>query len=330
MKKITCVGFHETGAGVIDNLFRECDNVAQGAYEAEVRFLHDPDGISDLEYHLVENPHRLSSGLAIKRFIRYAEGQRRQVGKVYGRDWVKDARVFAESLALSKYNGYTQADLTLLSDFQQMELFAKKAFNRLKPGRFRHPVWYNYLPWIETYYSRMSEEDFLAKVNAFVELFCRRVNPEGKEFLMLDQFVGANNPTRYLRYVSDMKVFVVDRDPRDLFIHLVERKDKVLPKDPEQFCTVYRGIRKTTGEDPENVMRIRFEDMIYDYDRSVESAFHFVGIDASHHVFPGRYFNRTESKKGTLLWKTHPQYESAVTTIERLLPDFLYPFPETD
>ena len=330
MKKITCVGYHETGAGVIDNLFRECDNVAQGAYEAEVRFLHDPDGISDLEYHLVENPHRLSSGLAIKRFIRYAEGQRRQVEKVYGGDWVKDVREFAESLALCKYNGYTLGDLTLLSDFQRMELLAKKAFNRLKPSKYRYPVWHNYLPSIETYYSRMTEEDFLLKVNAFVEAFCRKVNPEGKEYLMLDQFVGANNPARYLRYVSDMKVFIVDRDPRDLFIHLVERKDKVLPKDPEQFCIVYRGIRQTMGEDPDNVMRVRFEDMIYDYGRSVESAFRFVGIDPSHHVAPGRFFNLEASKKGTRLWQTHPQYMSAVEKIERLLPEFLYPFPETE
>ena len=53
MKKIACVGYHATGAGVIDDLFREFDNVAQGQYEVESRLLQDPDGISDLEYNLV-------------------------------------------------------------------------------------------------------------------------------------------------------------------------------------------------------------------------------------------------------------------------------------
>ena len=48
MKKIACVGYHATGAGVIDDLFREFDNVAQGQYEVESRLLQDPDGISDL------------------------------------------------------------------------------------------------------------------------------------------------------------------------------------------------------------------------------------------------------------------------------------------
>ena len=39
MKKIACVGYHGTGAGVVDDLFREFDNVYHGTYEAEVRLL---------------------------------------------------------------------------------------------------------------------------------------------------------------------------------------------------------------------------------------------------------------------------------------------------
>ena len=46
MKKIACVGYHATGAGVIDDLFREFDNVAQGQYEVESRLLQDPDAVS--------------------------------------------------------------------------------------------------------------------------------------------------------------------------------------------------------------------------------------------------------------------------------------------
>ena len=88
MKKIACVGYHGTGAGVIDDLFREFDNIYHGSYEAEVRLLHDPDGISDLEYHLVENPHRLSSGIVIKRFISYAKSQERQATKIFGNLWM--------------------------------------------------------------------------------------------------------------------------------------------------------------------------------------------------------------------------------------------------
>ena len=53
MKKITCVGYHFTGSGVIDDLLRECDNVSQSESEKECRMLQDPDGISDLVFPLV-------------------------------------------------------------------------------------------------------------------------------------------------------------------------------------------------------------------------------------------------------------------------------------
>ena len=38
---------------VYDNVCCKNDN--------EIRFLHDPDGISDLEYNLIENPNRHNS-----------------------------------------------------------------------------------------------------------------------------------------------------------------------------------------------------------------------------------------------------------------------------
>lgn len=327
MKKIACVGYHETGAGVIDNIFRECDNVCQGKYEAEVRFLHDPDGISDLEYHLVNNPHRLSSTLAIKRFIRYAKTQNRQVKKIFGDSWMELATAYAENLALCKYRGYTLGDICMLNSVQRIELYTKKAFNRLKPPKYRFPVWHNYLPWLDTYYSRLSEDVFLSITKQFVEELCIRLNTGNKEFVMLDQFIEASNPSRYLRYVDNLKVIIVDRDPRDLFIHHLIRGDKVLPYEPEKFCVVYKGIRQLSVEDPKDqVLRLKFEDLIYKYKDSLNSVFNFVGMLPQHHISPKSHFDPESSAKGTKLWKVYPQYENAIKIIENRLPEYLYQY----
>lgn len=325
MKKIACVGYHETGAGVVDNIFRECDNVCQGAYEAELRFLHDPDGVSDLEYHLVENPHRLSSALAIKRFVEYAKSQNRQVRKTLGEDWVTLATEYAESLALCKYKGYTLGDINMLNPIQKTELYLKKAVNRLKPKRLRYPVWHNYLPWLDTYYSRLDEHVFVKKTKEFVNKVCDIINVENKEYIMLDQFVEASNPSRYLRYVDDIKVVIIDRDPRDLYIHHLTRGDKVLPTEPEKFCIVYNGIRQLKGKDPEDsVLRMNFEDFIYKYDASIQMLFTFVGMSRDHHVSPSSHFDCQKSSRGTKLWEKFPQYENAVKIIEERLPEYLY------
>ena len=79
MKKIACCGYHATGSGVIDDLLREMDNVACSEYCAELRILHDPDCISDLEYHIVTDPHRLGTGLALKRFFLYCKNHSQMV-----------------------------------------------------------------------------------------------------------------------------------------------------------------------------------------------------------------------------------------------------------
>ena len=75
MKKISCVGYHATGSGAVDDFLREFDNIQTAEYGIECRFLQDPDGISDLEHQLIENYHRLNSGFALKRFLMFAKSE---------------------------------------------------------------------------------------------------------------------------------------------------------------------------------------------------------------------------------------------------------------
>lgn len=324
MKKIACVGYHYTGAGVIDDLFRECDNVFQGEYEAEMRFLHDPDGVSDLEYHLVNNPHRLSSGLAIKRFMSYAKKNARQINRVVGKDWEALATSYAENLAQIKYHGYTPGDLLFLTTIEKLEFFIGRVLNKFLPMFLRKPKDSNMLPTVVTYYSRLEEHEFLEHTILFVENVCEKANKEGKEYIMLDQFIGSNNPERYLRYVNDIKVIIVDRDPRDVYVSRIMVNDKVLPKDPHDFCTYYKGIRKRTGGTPNNCLEINFEDLIYHYEYSVKRVLDFVGIGESHHIHSGEHFNPEVSCLGTQLWEKYPQYSGAVSVIEKELKEYLY------
>ena len=329
MKKIACVGYHGTGSGVIDDLFREFDNVYHGTYEAEVRLLHDPDGISDLEYHLVDNPHRLSSGIAIKRFIAYCKSQERQAQKVFGNKWMKLSTKYAEDLALIKYYGYTQGDVELASDWIKFKLLVKKVINRLKPRRYRYASWHNYLPDMQTYYSLLTEDVFLDKTKRFVEELCKIANKDKMEYVMLDQFISSSNPERCLRYIDDIKTIVVDRDPRDLFINQILCGSPVLPKEAYQFCIMYRNLRKLYGAQcKDQFMIVHFEDMIYKYDEYVNKVLAFVGIDSSHHINPKKYFNPNDSGARTKLWIQYPEFNDSIAIIEKELAEFLYSFPE--
>ena len=67
MKKVTCISYHNSGSGAVDDYLREYSGIEFAPSDVECRFLQDPDGISDLEYNLVDNWHRLNSGFALKR-----------------------------------------------------------------------------------------------------------------------------------------------------------------------------------------------------------------------------------------------------------------------
>ena len=67
MKVITCASYHGTGSSALTDLITEYDGVKSlGDYEFP--FAYSTDGLSDLEYHLVEFQDRHSSGHALKRF----------------------------------------------------------------------------------------------------------------------------------------------------------------------------------------------------------------------------------------------------------------------
>lgn len=67
MKIITCASYGASGSSALTDLVAEYSNVHRMS-DAEFRFLHDPDGISDLEFQLVECHNRHNAGRALKRF----------------------------------------------------------------------------------------------------------------------------------------------------------------------------------------------------------------------------------------------------------------------
>lgn len=328
MKKITCVGYHATGSGVIDDLFREFDNVAQGHYEAECRVLHDADGISDLEYHLVENPHRLKTEVAIERFLRYARESRRQYEKTFGKDWMPLCEEYIDSITKFRYKGWHSKCLKERSVRDRYTYILKKAQNKLRFKKFRHPVWFDYFPKEMCYHASLGEEEFLEKTQLFTEKLCNLIPQDEKtEFVLVDQMIPGDHPERYFRYVKDLKAIVVDRDPRDLYIHHIIHKDHILPVEPRQFCVHYKDIRKKRGNiDPANVLYVTFEDMIYNYDSMIKKVMDFVGITSGHHITPKSHFIPSTSISGTRLWEKYPEYMAAVKVIESELPKYLHKY----
>ena len=328
MKKITCVGYHDTGSSVIDDLFREFEGFVQGGKNKECRLLQDPDGISDLEYNLIENPHRLNSGFALKRFRKMCEESHRTYENIFGKQWMVLVDSYIEGLISLQYKGYWHGDLWLMSDLEKLFYKIRRGINRLLPKKVEKPSWYNYYPsWI-TYHCHITEQEFLYQTQSFINQLCASLKSPSAEFIVLDQLVNPVNIPRYLRYIDELKVIVVDRDPRDVYIEQIRLKEHVLPKDPYLFSEVYRDSREEvqSNGDLTGVMKINFEDMIYEYESSVNKICEFVGVDLALHKDRMKHFNPAISIKNTKLWERYPEYIKEILLIEQELKDYLYTY----
>lgn len=67
MKFITCASYYGVGSSAITDYVSEFSTIFSFTNE-EFRFIQDPDGISDLEFNLVECFNRHNSGHSLKRY----------------------------------------------------------------------------------------------------------------------------------------------------------------------------------------------------------------------------------------------------------------------
>jgi len=179
----------------------------------------------------------------------------------------------------------------------------------------------------KSYHIAISEDEFLEKTRNYIDRLCEELCQNGEEYVVLDQLVPPNHPARYARYVNDLKIIIVERDPRDLFLCLRALGDRVMPKDTEEFCEAYRDYRKVLSTlPPEQCMTVHFEDMIYHYDEYVKKVTDFIGLNETHHLYKKQHFDPGISIKNTKLWLKQTQYSHEIQLIEKLLPEYLYSF----
>ena len=194
-------------------------------------------------------------------------------------------------------------------------------------------VFTNPLPNEITYCSHPTEDQFLTYTKEYIDELLTIANKEHKPYLMVDQIVPPSNIQRFVRYFKDIKVIVVDRDPRDLYI-LAKYvwKDPVVPcESVDLFCKWFAYIRehrKTETYDPKYAILVQFEDLIYKYDETTTRIMDWLGLTKEQHVSPKSGFDPAKSIKNTKLWISHPEYQKEAEEIARKLPEYLYKYAE--
>lgn len=333
MKIISCAGYYDSGSSAVTNLCREYENVCSIGGETEIRFIQDPGGIADLEYNLVENNHRHNTSDAIKRFIRYMDYQNgtwyaKRYKEYFGEDLQVLTDKYIKDIVDLKAKSWWHGERI---EWGKVKYFLDILYGRLLRTIFRGKVRGSQTFFARNefgYYTSITKEDFYRATRNYIDQLFSIYNKEKKEYIVVDQLVPPTNCNRYVNYFNNIHIIIVDRDPRDIFIQSrVEHRYVIPVRDVYEYCQWYKITRCNRHEnEPNIVLRLRFEDFIYDYENTVNKVESFTGLKASDHKYKEEYFSIIKSRENTGLFRKHTQFSKEIRVIEEQLGEFLYNF----
>jgi hypothetical protein len=309
---VSISGYGWTGSSACIDILHEFKGF--GALKGEFRIAKDPYGLIDLENSLVHNWDFVRHDVAIKDFLNYCkvlsreEGLFSQVGKNFSSklhvDFMSESEAYIDRLTDTTYYGDTSIHRYYISRYKNlfMKIRSKLGKNNVK----------------NMHLSRPSEVDFIRETKVYIDnLLSGYMSLNKINTLILDQAVPPTNIVNISRYFENVKMIVVDRDPRDIYSNLVKNNvligaDLSRNDSANKYIKWHKTLRNNFQGETANgglsstVLRINFEDLVYNYEQSINKILLFLGDDVIHenkfHYFdPGGL--RARGNVG--LWKTY-------------------------
>ncbi|GJM57525.1 hypothetical protein AAK706_05655 [Erysipelotrichaceae bacterium 66-17] len=337
---IIAMGYSGTGSSAIIHLLSEYRNCTDGDLgKFEHLPFYTPHGLFDLEDTLLYNNSLYRSDAAIndfynamKRLNDYDFGWFGGYEKRYGGKFMKIVDEFLSEIVQFKTTGYWSYDFELKKNIFSFGKDTLKKIIKKESKNFGK----KFFPYGDNklYYSFVEPEEFYSAAKKFVLNYFKMINPNEKH-LLVDQIILPQHLDRIKNYFNDDVRFIVfDRDIRDIYIlnkYIYPRMynmDPVFPSEPNQFIKFYSKYRKTEKKvDCDNILRLNFEDLVYNYKDTVKEIENFLDFSEVDHINKYQYFIPEISKKNTQNFRIKEDWVRETEVIAEGLKDLVYPFP---
>lgn len=337
---ITCTGYGWTGSSAATSLVEEFKDVKSLGMEFECSFLHESDGLRDLE-NAIKEGHRLKSDLAIKRFLRlaYILNKKRVFKKYFNKNFLKHTENFVDSISTAQWdsNWHRGSDTV---KFSKEDLLYYNLAKQVFLNEYSYSKYSLFEPdsWHPSYHIRSKsayaffDDSFYIKVQEYIRNLLGEISSHiDSDKILIDQFFPAYDISAYLNYAPETKIIIVDRDPRDMYVlNKSSWGEPYIPTDNvNTFISWYKGIRFSQKKEIENknVLFFHFEDLIFNYEISLSRLKQFLEFSDEEHIKKKVYFDPDKSIKNTYKFHNYPQWKDDILKIERELKDYCYNFP---
>lgn len=334
MSKVTYVivgGYFYSGSSAVVDLLKEYISCFECG--AEIRFINDPYGLIQLENSLTDNWDWIRAGMALDDYcelcLKLSRKKDRMPFRAFGMGYTDNLNPYFVEITMDFINKLT--DFEYDNDFYAyqaktnyvqyilnrwrlgIEIYSKQLFKVHKKRMVRH--------------AHPSKEEYYGAVKEYIDkLFKYQIDKQGKEYIIMDQAIHPRDSYVINRYFNNGKMIIVDRDPRDMFVQSI-LSGAVDYDNSSKAGSNFAKLQSSLHErniDAQNVLEIHFEDLVYDYGKTVNKIESFLDLDPDKHVMKRKYFNPDISKKNIGLWrKYYDKYNEAIDVIAREMPGYI-------
>lgn len=313
-------GFAYSGTSALIGFMNEFDNVLvygncdkvysknkkRGGYEVKW-FMHSGffnfvDNFKDKSKSAIE------TDMAIKLFIRQiyrAFKQKSLLGWDKSPDFYNKEFLEINKTYLKSVLDFNEYDLSILEDhpiprsFNTADDATYENCSFMQEKGIRQYLFYRFRD--------ITDEEFDSYTNVYINKLFERFG--GKEIVLFDKPVHLKNHKKMNYFMKDkpIKEICFLRDPRDSFLATYRFSyETAYPPttSAREWIDYYKEKADELKENmDENMLVMRFEDLVYDYDNKTKEIMDFLGLKEENHVAPKTIFDPEISKVNIGAWK---------------------------
>lgn len=348
MKLIDISGFGHSGKTTVTNLFSEVEGTHVHYSSFEFGLLRYPDGLIDLKRNILENWTPIKSDIQIKRFINLVKKLNSNYSEYLNPNFYNLSLELVANLVKYKTHIHWYDDLYNNEYDSKLKLYIKKTFNELGILSF-----YRKFKKQTTNKIIGKKDDVnLVENNNFsylIKNYLESILSFKDKIVVTNNAFEPFNPSESINFFDDSYSIIIDRDPRDIYLSSIstdslfvpdyernntseslefiqnQKKDFLGSNNIDMFIWRQKQLRDSIKKDinSDRILRINYEDLIFNYEKTVTLIFKFSKINPNSHSNKFKFFDPKISKSNVNLWKKH-KYNSDILLIEKELSNYLY------
>ena len=337
MRAVSSIGQGFTGSTAITDLIKEYSSVETSIVSGyELRFFYDIHGIFCLYSYLVKYRYPGAMTEATKAFMNWAErvardGSTMNYEKFFNGQFMRITREYIDRLGnndydlIDDYSDMNVAQRYIYKGLAKLRQITHKTFkkegyaqNSLKPLTI-------FSKKIHSYHYVLNEETFVTETKQYFEQLIAAY--AGDKIANFHALIPMNMIDDCIKYFDDLGIIITERDPRDVYLNKKYRWKTVNDDslDVHSFCDNYRWLRTIVNEiTTDKILRVQFEDLVFDYDNTLLKIERFVGLDPKDHAKYKKFFIPEKAAENCRLMDFYKEERENIRIIENELPEWIY------